>query len=598
MTRRFVTAVLVIVLALAGTVLRPTSAGAQGSLTLDGQSALVAGDGSFWLNLKWSGLTDGVAVGALIHGAVTEPEQLTEPPPEALNRLAPTPIDSLEMIAPGVWRLEVPLRSGSTKADEDRLFIPDAGVYPVTVEVRDADGLLLAALRTQLIRLPLETAEISVLEVSTVLTISPAEGLTVSQATSLLADHANGSVTVVLGEGVISQLENDPEAAKALAEAVAGRPVLAHPSIPLDPSALAEVNHVELFFSEQQSTMNRLRQLGLNPLDMVIVDTPLTIDGATAVRAVGSAGLDLGGEFARSGRVELPDAKLPIVTLDPADGGDVMSAHRLLAELTLQAASDATPVVLGGEGPGSLTPAAIDILFTALEQPGVLNPVALTDVIEDRSPLPLQPAERSAQNLVDIADDLDALTADLRTYRRVWVDGGTSPDEYQQELLGVVARNRNEESRQTAARSLAGRLQTELRFIDIGRSSSITMATQRSTFPVTVTNTSDGDREVELRFSSDKVAVAQQGQLVILPPGLSSIELDVEARALGDSPLDIELVVPHSETVLAESRIRIRSTAVPGLGLLLWGAGVAFLVGWWIVSISRGRNPSPTTLPT
>lgn len=573
----------------------PTAAQAQGTLTLAGQSALVAGDGAFELDVSWSGAVDGVTVGAIIHGAVTEPEELAAAQaPEALNRVGPTPLTTLESIAPQVWRLAIPIRSASSSGDSDRLFIPDSGIYPVTIEIRQADGLL-ATLRTQLIRLPLEIAEIPVVGVTTLLTVAPAEGLTVASTTELLANHQNQSVTVVLSEGVLSQLENDPSGAAAFAEAVNGRPVVARPLVSLDPSALAEVGQQDLYYDENRLTAERVAALDLVPLDAALVETPLTAAGAATVAHVSSLGIDLFGEFSSSGRVEFDKGALPIVTADNAVASDVGEAHRLLAELTLRSVDNLTPVVLIG-GPQGLSLEALDVVFAGLEQPGVLNPVSLTDIAADRTPLPLQSAERAGQNLVDLGDELAGLRQEIATYTEVWVDGGTSPAHYQQELLGVVDRNRNQASRLNAAQALSVRLNQELSFMSITRSNSITMASQESTLPLTVTNSSAGTRRVQLRFSSDKVAVEQDGTVIELPPGQTTLDLNVEARALGDSPLEISVTVPGTDQVVAASRIRIRSTAVPGLGLVLSGAAVAFLIGWWIVSAGRTKQDQRTTV--
>ncbi len=590
-------AVAAFTLAVSTIVLAPDTAQAQGSLVLVGQSVLVAGDGVFEIDLGWSGLPSGVTVGALIHGRVTEPEELTATQaPEPLNRVDAVPLTDLESPQPGVWRLPISLRSASREAEDGRLFIPDSGVYPITIEIRQTDGLLLATLRTQMIRLPLEAAEVPVLSVTTLVTVAPAEGLTLSSTTALLNNHRNGSVTVVLSEGVLSQLENDPGTAATFAEAVDGRPVLARPLVPLDPSALAEVGQQDLYFHESRVTTERLAALGLIPMDAALIDTPLTADGASTVSGVSALGIDVIGAYDSSGRISFDDGALPIVTIDDYRASEIGEAHLLLAELTLRATTNLTPVVLLG-GPEGLGLDALDVVLTGLEQPGVLNPVGLADIVSDRTPLPLQPAERARQNLLALTDELHQLRAEIDTYSLVWVDGGSSPELYRQELLGVVDRNRNETSREGAARALSTRLGAELDFVSIAETNSITMASQESTLPLTITNRSSGIRRVQLGFSSDKIAVAQDGSVIELPPGQSTVDLDVEARSLGDSPLEITVTVPDSDQVVASSRIRIRSTAVPGLGLVLSGAAVTFLVGWWIVSAGRSRRGDPTTVP-
>lgn len=168
---------------------------------------------------------------------------------------------------------------------------------------------------------------------------------------------------------------------------------------------------------------------------------------------------------------------------------------------------------------------------------------------------------------------------------------GVEPDAYQGQLLGALTPARNPASREQAVASVAERLAGELDTLRIVGGSGITLAAQRSTLPLTIENSATGTRRVVLHFASDKLVVDQDGLVVELPPGSTTIDLDVEARAIGDTPLTVRLQVPDdADRVLTQDRLRVRSTAVPGLGLLLSGAAAAFLVGWWIVSVGRRRD--------
>lgn len=74
-----------------------------------------------------------------------------------------------------------------------------------------------------------------------------------------------------------------------------------------------------------------------------------------------------------------------------------------------------------------------------------------------------------------------------------------------------------------------------------------------------------------------------------LPRGVSTIDIDLQALSLGQSPLQVTILTPDETTELARTQFAVRSTAIPGLGLLLSAAALVFLFGWWIVTWTRTR---------
>jgi len=129
------------------------------------------------------------------------------------------------------------------------------------------------------------------------------------------------------------------------------------------------------------------------------------------------------------------------------------------------------------------------------------------------------------------------------------------------------------------------------RFADIvlPEGQSVTLAAQRASIPLTVENTSDGDRSVLLLFDSDKIDVEQHLATIVLPPGVSTVDVELEARSLGFSPLQVRIMTPDRSEQLAATSFGVRSTAVPGLGLLLSATALFFLLVWWVRSIATTR---------
>jgi len=204
----------------------PTPASAQpvGALSLLAQSPFVPSEGTFRAIVSWSGDFDADhTLGGLIFNPIAEESEITEPPFNPFFALPYVDVSSLEQTPEGHWGLDIPIRS--VEGGAERIRLREAGVYPLQIELRSADGTTLSTLRTNLIRLPTEAAEIDVLPVSTVLEISSAEGLTVGPATELLLSHPGLPLTVIIGDGVLTQLENDGALANGLRDALDGRPV-------------------------------------------------------------------------------------------------------------------------------------------------------------------------------------------------------------------------------------------------------------------------------------------------------------------------------------------------------------------------------------
>ncbi len=116
--------------------------------------------------------------------------------------------------------------------------------------------------------------------------------------------------------------------------------------------------------------------------------------------------------------------------------------------------------------------------------------------------------------------------------------------------------------------------------------------------PLTIRNGSNGPRSVRLEFRGDRVAVAQDGDIVTVPPGETTLELDARARALGVSTLEVTALTPDRAMVLSSTRYQIRSTAIPGLGWAISGSALLFLLLWWFRTSRTSTPRSPHLVGT
>lgn len=578
----------------------PQTAGARqkpGNLELVAQTAFVPPEGTFQITVRWTGAFDPTdTIGGLLFAPIADESEITEPPSAPFAPIEPVLVGSLPRTATGDLVLDIGIRSVGD-GDSDRIRLREAGVYPLQLDLRSDEGTTLASLRTNVIRLPTEAAEADLLPVSTVIEISSAEGLTLAPATQLLGAHSGLPLTVVLGDGVLTQLESDSSAASALREALLGWPVIVPPP-QLDLSALAEIDRSDLYLEARSETAARVRAIGLTPSeDITQIDDNLTVSGVDALAELGiSVIVDTTTDRRPTGVLEGTDDVVRVVqvdsTLTSAMGGTTRSVervHRLLAALSLRSSTDRSPIFIGGQALRTVPVESIQLFLTALEQAGTLESTGLIDAAIASPLFPIRPDEQPTQDLLAVEDLIREATADIETYRSFYINGGLPPVVFERSLDDALATGRNPTDRTRALEQLTANLDDRFTDIVLPEGQSVTLAAQRAEIPITVENTSDGARSVLLRFDSDKLDVAQDQTTVELPAGVSTIDIELEARSLGRSPLRVTILTTDGRTMLATTSYGVRSTAIPGLGLLISSTSLVFLLAWWIVSVTKSR---------
>ncbi len=574
-------------------------------MRITGQSAFVAPNGSFVIDIIIDGdpietgdTEDGgrLELAVTVFDRIRSESEVEEPPSRAASRLQPVALADLTPNGTNRYRLEIPVQASDPIDELPRLQLAEPGVYPVAVELRSADGVV-AATRTNLIRLPPNaTEESDPLRVATVLPVVPAEGITIADAQQLLATHPDLPVTVLLGSGVVSQLTDDPTLTAGFAEALGDRPLVATPDIDLDPSALAAVGQMDLYHQATADTVEQLTELGLTVVpDIAVITEQLTGPGAEALVESGvEVVIDASSSPAPNGYVTVDGKRLHLVRYDgpvsgvfgePASG--VSQANEALARLTVRGQSNRSPVVIGGSALGPRPARGLHVFFRALAQAGAPQPVLLPDATA--STFERQPAEYPRQDLDSVSGLIEDSQALLASYEMMYSGGGISPHDYLVRLQSALSLARNPQDRHRSLVLFADELGRELEVISLPDAQAVTMAARQGSIPLIVESRAAGPRLVMLHFRSDKVVVEQDSQLLVVEPGTSSIDVEVEALSLGASQLEVSVWTPDGARVLATNQFQVRSTAVPGLGLLISAAAVAFLIVWWYVDHGRSR---------
>jgi hypothetical protein len=597
------------------------------SLEIMDQTTFVAADGTFGLDLaiepaaELRQAPDQYELSVTVYGRLEDEGEVAEPLTQPLNRLPPTPIAELLRSTSGYFHLDIPIRSGNAFDDQERVLLPLPGVYPVSIELRTAEGPIATA-RTYIVRLPQVTSEDDPpvdpdadadadnlngagqrppLPVSIILNVSAAEGLTIDDVQQLLTDHPTIPLTVVLQAGVTNILRNDLERAAGFAAALGGRPALAVPAIDLDPSALAEIDQAQLYADAYAATDRELRELGLTPAqDVVLLGAPLTESGLRVLNSLGvKSVLDTESRTGGIGTLGVGSNRLRVIRFDRAlsgilGGGDdgPHRANRVLARLTLRGQVDDSPVILGGATLGVDPRRSINAFLRSLTQPGAPRPTLLSEPLLSGSEAgpAIRFAERPEQDLQPITQLLQDVQAVLATYLTFYNGGGNTPAHYQQQILAGLTRQRNPEDRKRALQTLQAQFDEDLAVVSLQDGQPVTLAARSAPIPIGLESSAVGPRKVLLRFASDKVVATDDQQVVSIEPGASSINVELETRALGISPLEVSVWTPDGEVLLANTRFEIRSTAIPGFGLLVSLGAVGLLGAWWVVDARKRRE--------
>ncbi len=561
-----------------------------GSLLLINQSASVPSDGELQVTLDWTGeVREDLAISVLFHQRIETERDVGAPSSSILNRRAPVAMTTLPTDPDGNLVLTVPVRSVSP-AENDRVYLPGPGVYPFTVEVRSTDGLV-SSVSSNLVRLPQDTSTLETIDLAVILALSPADGLDLSDGILFLSSYPEIPFTIQVDGGVLTTLESEPALAEQFAAAAAGRPVLSDAGVDLDPSALAEIDQGRFFFQAKDATASRIADLGLTPsAEILMLSSVLTAPGAELLASAGVQAV-LTTSSIEVGTGTISTSKAPIQVIQPdrplseelsasALAGFVATdIYELYARLSLRADLNRTSVILGGEGAAVLDSQSLDSFLATLTEEGALRPVSLLDAVNGLPRSPLQPAERPEQNLLDSGEaiaELQQLAETSRSFR------GVENRSLERLLVDSLSRTRNPADRARAINRAKSELLLDLATISLPAAQSLTLAAVEGPLPLTIQNSADGSRLVRLEFRGDRVSIAEDGDVITVPPGETTIDLQATARALGVSTLEVTALTPDGQRVLSTSRYEIRSTAVPGLGWAISGTALAFLLLWWL----------------
>lgn len=621
------------ILAVPSPLVAPAPVAAQAAPTFSGvsQSPWVTRDGTWNLTLALDGAPPGSTITADVRDRVADQGEYARALLGVVNgqrwSIPDVPVEVTTARPDGTRAVTLAVSLRQDAPDVARpgwRFLPDGlppGVYPVDIQLVDADGTELSRLVVPLTRVPSGDGagdEAAPLLVTPVLTLGadPALGRDGGpEPDDDIADEVDDllegleaaddlPLTIVPRPAAVESLareEGGPDALADLLGTMRSRQVVDGPyvEIPLGPWVAHGLTD-EL--TRQRARGNRILTEHLGRVDSSTWDgrAGLTPAAAASLWSVGvrSAILAPGalGPEPVPGPVRVPagagqtiEAVVPDPDLTAAMArrdDPILDAADLAASLAIRAATgaDAQGVVLAAPPGWVQDPSRVGLLGQVLLAPEApVRPATLADLLE------AVPAVETRELVSTMPADLGEYPARLGLARArlgsyAGMVGNDVPEvgALDQRLLLSASASLAAEDRSTSVETVLSMTERRFRAVQAPASQVVTLTSSDGSVPLNVVNDLDDPATVtvEIRPSS-RVEIGDFDAQQVLQPGPNRVSIPVHTRTPGDSSMDITIRSPDGEVVLDEVDYTVRSTALPGVGIVLSIGAAAFLIVWW-----------------
>lgn len=559
--------------------------------------------------------------------------RLTDPPIElgTVSDLDPTS-DGTTIAA------RLPIRSELQDPDEpERLAIFAAGIHPVAIAVHDADRTYLGGMVTHIVRLPRELPDAT----TGVVLVAPldADPSHDADGSAHLDDAVRASWTATVtalnsGPDQPVLVAPRPETVDALGTTgaslddilVSDLADLAAAAGGLPATTYVDVDLAGFARAGLDADLDRQLELGAATLqsrlgvevddDLWVAHRSLTTGGLAAIAERGISQVIVHHTLladpsrGRSGPFPLEagaaGAVIALAT-DPlrqqhqgSTGDPRLDAQHLLVDLAIDTFDDGPthPVVVMID-PDGIDPVFVETLSAGLADAPLLDAVTASEAMRATPPGTggtgtdaggRLASGTSQRDLAGLRRDIDLTRLSLDTFTSVFPDSDELTNRLEDLLAVLPSRALSQRDRDEYLFTIAVEMETLLDAISLPERRAITLPARTGTIPLTLTNASDRGAVATIRLDSDKLEFIDGERLEIpLPPGTSTVEVEVRARASGAFPLEIVVESPDGRTELATARYTIRSAAVSGLGLAISLAAILVLGVWWVRTARRAR---------
>lgn len=283
-----------------------------------------------------------------------------------------------------------------------------------------------------------------------------------------------------------------------------------------------------------------------------------------------------------------------------------LNANHLLADLSMVAIADrafARGIVIVLPDEVAINPALLEPVLKGLGDHPLLTAVTLTELFATISPAALAsdgPDGPTVQRNLRPTDPpatigLQALRNEaqnaLVSFADVVPNGGAVFDQLRQLLLISADAALGRSEQEDYLRAVIDRVALDANAVSASAPDRVTLSSRSGIVPVTIRNDGDVPVRALLTLTSDKLRFpdgARAEQLLL--PGVTELDLEVEALSSGDALLDVRLLSPDRGIELERTRIAVRSTALSGVGLVIAAIALAFLFVWWVRNLRTHKR--------
>jgi hypothetical protein len=562
------------------------------------------------------------------------------PSTDPLREPITTPLSELEVPGLDRFTLELPVRSVSSS--DDRLFIPQPGVHPVDVALLDAAGQALDSTVVYLNHLPPADQDPARMSLGLVAEAhAPPLFDTAGEITDLEAARSEASLLARIAQlagfrdiGVAvdpqimvalatSENPNDGALVELLDSLLGDFEILASPWVPLDTEAWAGTGRSRTVATSLREGRDAVRShLGatasstiwppdprLGPASIGLLRT-LDIEDVILESSQWDRSVLPRGRTGYSGSftVGQGDDTLTAMSGDPdieslfdvATDDPVLRAHRattLLAASVLGSArrSNGAILTIGTDVDTDVLAAFVASLDLGLEPLVSLDSpsdafAAAKAIRTGDDPL------RSTLERPGNVRDLDSAESSLARLRnRSGSQAALLPrgDPESTRIANMLNSAQHLDLDQEVAERLAVAeiaIDFFLDAVTMPQTRLVNVTSRQTSIPLRFENSSDRTLSTRLLLSSPQLEFPDGEELdVDLEPGTNRIEIPTTVRSSGEFVIDVKLMVPDGSMTLVERRQRVRSTAFSGVGLILSGGALMFLIVWWYRTL-RARD--------
>jgi hypothetical protein len=626
------------------------TSGGGGLLSLDQPVRAIEPDGDLQVQLRVAAAPPGAELRVTVYDRTTTRSafQQTLDGKSLGRRLSASKTFPATPDATGIVPITIGTRS-SVAGDPTRLRL-DEGVYPISVELVDGtdaiDELVAYAVRLRsadqgpplgvAVVVPVGASAPS-LQPDGTTAVAPQVERNVVDIATVLVDHATEPVTLAVDPETVDALTatGDVTATSSLRAAAAGRQVAAATYVPVDlASSLAAGMNGELGDEVDRGIASLADRVG-TPSSATWISAD-AIDQRTA-------------EWLRDRhvrRVVLPDSALSAVDtrrfpatltqpfrLNDVDGvravaadealaahlgetgDDVLDANHLLADLAildLDRPQAARLAVVAFPADKALPPTFLDPLLAGLHDTRTLRAGTVDDLLAavpdagsrgevDGKGEPLQRSliAPSTSDLGNLPSEVQSARDDIASYQTAVEPSNPRPAELKRRTLVAGHRALGERARSSYLDGVSATIRGELAKIQAPPRQSITFTARDGVVGLTVRNTAGYPMHVVLALAGPRLEFPSfpSGVVPLTATGdAARVELNVRARSSGDAALDVTIETPDRRVTIARTRVTVRSTAFSGVGVVLSGGAIVFLLLWWgrhTLAARRARRAPP-----